>query len=369
MNVHLRKKKLATGNTSLYLDIYTNGKRKYEFLKLYLSKGTTVVDRENNKEVLKLAENIRAKRQLEIQSGAYGFVPDFKKNTDYLKFFEAITQKRKESDIDYNSWLSTLKHLKSFIGRNSVTLSSIDERWLENFKEYLISGSTKKSGEKLSQNSAHHYFNRVLNSLKQAYKDKLIFDNPGERVDYIKQKETKREFLTIEELQKLVSTECRYPVLKNAFLFSALTGLRWSDIQKLTWSEISYSNQTGGSISFKQKKTDKIEILPISKQAREILGEQREPTDKVFSGLKYSAYMNVELSRWIMKAGITKQITFHCARHTNATLLITNGVDVYTVQKLLGHSAIKTTQLYAKLVDQKKIDAVNTIPDLNNNYK
>ncbi|HMG16991.1 MAG TPA: site-specific integrase [Saprospiraceae bacterium] len=365
MKVHLRKKKLATGKISLYLDIYTNGNRQYQFLKLYLEKANTIIDRDNNKQVLQLAENIRAKRQLEIQNGTYGFVPDFKKNIDYLKYFEALTQIRKESDIDFPSWLSCLKHLRLYIGKNQITISDINEKWLEGFKDYLINKSVKKNGEKLSQNSAHHYFNRVLNSLKEAQREKLIIDNPGDRVDYIKQEETKREFLNMEELQKLSSTECRYPVLKNAFLFSALTGLRWSDIQKLTWSEISYSNQTGGSISFKQKKTDKIELLPISKQAREMLGEEKGPGEKVFAGLKYSSYTNVELSRWVMKAGITKQITFHSARHTNATLLITNGVDIYTVSKLLGHSEIKTTQLYAKLVDKKKIEAVNTIPDLN----
>ena len=74
--------------------------------------------------------------------------------------------------------------------------------------------------------------------------------------------------------------------------------------------------------------------------------------------------MNVELSKWVMKAGITKDITFHCARHTHATLLLTNGVDLYTVSKLLGHKDIKTTQIYAKIIDQKKISAVNSIPQL-----
>lgn len=364
MKVHLRKKKLATGNTSLYLDIYFNGKRHYEFLKLYLSKGNNPLDRQSNKETLKLAENIRAKRQLAIQGGTYGFVPEFKKRTDYLEYFETLTQKRKENDIDFSAWMSCLKHLRLFIGKSRVTISEIDERWLEDFKDYLLNRAVKTSGDNLSQNSAHHYFNRILGSLKQAYKEKLIIDNPGERVGYIEQAETKREFLTMEELQKLASTECRYPVLKNAFLFSALTGLRWSDIQKLTWSEIKNSKQTGWAISFKQKKTEGVEFLPISKQARELLGDEKAPEERVFIGLKYSAYMNVELSRWVMKAGITKQITFHCARHTNATLLLTNGVDIYTVSKLLGHREIKTTLVYAKIIDQKKIEAVNALPAL-----
>ena len=74
--------------------------------------------------------------------------------------------------------------------------------------------------------------------------------------------------------------------------------------------------------------------------------------------------MNVELSKWVMKAKITKDITFHCARHTNATLLLTNGTDLYTVSKLLGHKDIKTTQIYAKIIDEKKRQAVNSIPQI-----
>jgi integrase len=364
MKVQLRKRKLANGNTSLYLDIYSNGKRYYEFLKLHLSKGGNPLDRNSNKQTLKLAENIRAKRQLEIQSGIYGFVADFKKHTDYLEYFEGLTQKRKERGIDYSAWMSCQKHLRLFMGKERLSISQINEKWLEDFKDYLLNEANTKSEKGLAQNSAHHYFNRVLASLKQAFKDKLISDNPGDRVGYIEQAETHREFLTEEELQRLAKASCRYPVLKNAFLFSALTGLRWSDIQKLTWSEVQQSKKTGGAISFKQKKTKGVEFLPISKQAREMLGKKRADEERVFLGLKYSSYMNVALARWVMEAKITKQITFHSARHTNATLLLTKGVDIYTVSKLLGHREIKTTQVYAKIIDSKKIEAVNTLPEL-----
>ena len=73
-----------------------------------------------------------------------------------------------------------------------------------------------------------------------------------------------------------------------------------------------------------------------------------------FTGLKYSSYVNVELSKWMMRAGITKDITFHCARHTHAVLQLTLGTDIYTVSKLLGHKNLKTTEIYAKIVDEKK---------------
>ena len=92
-----------------------------------------------------------------------------------------------------------------------------------------------------------------------------------------------------------------------------------------------------------------------------MLGEEQEQTERVFKGLKYSAWHNVKLAQWVLRAGITKNITFHCARHTYATLQLTMGTDIYTVSKLLGHRELKTTQIYAKVIDNKKKEAANKI--------
>lgn len=366
MQVKLREKKLRDGRTSFYLDIYADGKRSYEFLKLYLVPVKNAFDRDHNKQTKMQALSLCAKRQLDVQSASHGLVSPTKRGLTLLDYFETETNKRRERDVDYSSWMSALKHLKGFIGKEHVLLSAIDEGWLERFKEYLIYDAKKTSGERISQNSAHHYFNRIKLCFKVAYRDKIIADNPADRVDYIEQKETKREFLTMEELQKLAQTECRYPILKTAFIFSCLTGLRWADIQQLTWSEVRFDEKTGWGIYFTQKKTDGVEYLPMSDQARKLLGEERgEPDDRVFLGLKYSGHHNDELVKWCLRAGITKHITFHCARHTNATLLLANGVDIYTVSKLLGHKELQTTQIYAKLVNEKKIEAVNKIPQIN----
>ena len=144
-------------------------------------------------------------------------------------------------------------------------------------------------------------------------------------------------------------------------LFSALTGMRFGDVHKLTWSEVRYSDKDGYSVSFRQKKTDGVEVLPISNQARELMGEAGEADQRVFTGLKYSAWHNVILRQWVLKAGITKDITFHCFRHTFATLQLTEGTDIYTVSKMLGHRELRTTQIYAKIIDEKKREAANKI--------
>jgi integrase len=120
---------------------------------------------------------------------------------------------------------------------------------------------------------------------------------------------------------------------------------------------------------FKQKKTAGQEYQFISGQARKLLGQRRQTTDRVFKGLKYGAHFNNHILKWCMRAGITKHITFHSARHTHAVLLLENGADIYTVSKILGHKEIRTTQVYAKIVDKKKKEAAYLIPELEMDYE
>jgi integrase len=151
------------------------------------------------------------------------------------------------------------------------------------------------------------------------------------------------------------------PILKNAFLFSALTGLRFSDIQKLTWNEVQHSTENGYYIRFQQKKTKGQETLPISEEANSLLGNRGNSGNKVFQGLTYSDFNNQKLREWMIRSGIEKDITFHCARHTYATLQLSLGTDVFTVSRLLGHKSMKTTEIYLKIIDEKKKQAANRI--------
>ncbi len=364
MKVTLRQRTKGD-KISLYLDYYHQGKRSYEYLQLYLypepEKGKlTKEQKKENKDTLTLAETIRAKRHLEVQNGVYGMQDSSKLKGSFIKYMEHLMEKRKDSKGNYDNWDSSLKHLKKF-AKHDVTFSEIDKQWLEDFKDYLKHEAETPAKRKLSQNSCYSYFNKVRAALKQAFKDGIIARNPADQVSGFKQAEPQREFLTLEELQAAANTECEIPIIKDAFIFSALTGLRWSDINKLIWSEVQHSEKNGWYIRFRQKKTKGAETLPISEQARNILGEKGEPTERVFRGLQYSAWHNLKLQQWMMKAGISKTITFHCARHTYATLQLSLGTDIYTVSKLLGHRELKTTQIYAKIIDEKKQEAANRI--------
>jgi integrase len=229
---------------------------------------------------------------------------------------------------------------------------------------YKRKGNDLADAKPLSQNSKVSYFNKLRACINQAFEDRIIPINPLRGVEGFKQDETERAYLTLDEVKKLSKTACKYPVLKRAFMFSCLTGLRKSDIEKMTWSEIQKLGDHT-RIIFKQKKTGGQEYLDINKQAETYLGEPGKSTDRVFAGFRYNSQTLLELRRWALASGISKDFTFHAGRHTFAVMMLDLGADIYTVSKLLGHKELSTTQIYAKVLDKKKQDAVNLIPDIN----
>ncbi|MBN1988732.1 MAG: site-specific integrase [Bacteroidales bacterium] len=406
IKVTLREKIISNGRKSLYLDFYpeiihpdTGKLTRREFLGMYvyidksdlkkhikeqkqlgknidalkkIEKGLkplTPIQEKHNADTIEVAESIKEKRQNQLKKPEI-YSPLEKERLKvialgekcFVEYFRQMATKRKEAT--HTVWLSALNYLEEFTKDTggSVKFADLNQSFFENFKGFLTSTKSKRSDKALlAQNSAVSYFNKVKAALKQAYKDGILQTDLNARIAPIKQAETKREYLTIEELNQLVKTPCNNILLKRAALFSALTGLRFSDIQKLTWGEIEYIAGEGYVLKFQQKKTKGIENLPISEQAVNLLGEPKNPTDSVFDGLTYSAYQNKHLFQWLGAAGITKNITFHCFRHTFATLQLYNGTDIYTVSKMLGHKDLKTTQVYAKIVDDAKRKAANRI--------
>lgn len=353
MTVTLRKRELKDkGRFALYLDLYIDKKQYQENLKLYLEneKGNPI-NKQMNKQTLAIADRIRVERLHQLQNETFGFKKPSKTYINFNKFFNELWKERQKTGVNFSSWDSVYKHLNNF--NKTILFTELNERLMEEFKAFLLA--------RMKQNSASQYFNIFKHSVHEAFRRKLLKDNPADNVKFIKEVETHREFLTIEEIQKLIYTDCRYSALKRAFLFSCFTGLRWSDVNKLTWEEIRFENETY-SIVYTQKKTNHAEQLPISDNAVKLLGERGENKERVFVGLKYSAYFNTELLRWCLKAGITKHITFHCGRHSAAIMLLNSNVDFFTVSKLLGHKELRTTAIYAKVLNQTKIDAVNKIP-------
>lgn len=406
--VTLRQKKISKGRNSLYLDFYppiphpeTGEPTRREFLGMYLfidkaevkkelqdkkSKGQNTdtlkklydqlkplspIDKTHNTETLRIAESVRQKRENFINKPE--IYSEYEKeqlrlkelgDIDFVEYYEKLAHKRKNSSHD--NWMSALNYLKTFTG-GKLRFANLTEKFLEDFKEYLLTTKSVKSNKTtLSQNSAVSYFNKIKATLKQAYKDGILQTNLNAKVEPIKAVETRREFLTLEELNTLAKTPCNNPLLKRVALFSSLTGLRFSDIKKMTWKELEYIDGKGYFLNFDQQKTKGVEVHPISEQAYGFTEGTNNPKDMsqeklVFEGLRYTSYHDKHLFQWLGVAGITKNITFHCFRHTFATLQLTKGTDIYTVSKMLGHKNLRTTQIYAKVVDEAKREAADKI--------
>lgn len=330
MNVSLTKTKLKKDMFALGLCFYYEKKESHKSLQLRIFQTPkTPSEKEHNKKTLALAEVIRAKRLLEMQEGHYNHHTGFKSQANFLEYFKKLVRERKSNEGNYGNWTSAYKHLVAYNNGEVLRFCDCNEIFIDGFKKYLQTAKITKSNTSLSTNSAISYLNKLKAALTQAFVDRIISENPGKRVKGIKPEETNRLFLLEEELKKLAITDCEYPLLKNAFLFSCLTGLRWSDINKLTWEEVVFSEtEQQYSINFRQKKTKGLQYNPISLEAFKLLGTRSDNLERVFKGLKYSAWNNHLLQEWIWKdADIKKKITFHCARHTYATLLLTSGAD------------------------------------------
>lgn len=282
---------------------------------------------------------------------------------DFIKYFEDLRDKRHQNSsksIRVN-WDREVKLMKIFTEGKPMIFSTIDMNLLEDYKNFLINapqGGSKKGT--ITRNTASTYFSIFKAGLHQAFIDGYLTVDIAAKAKNIAYSDKQREYLTIDELNTLAATPCDRPIMKRASLFSALTGMRHSDIQKLKWKEIIKDGEHY-RILFTQQKTKGVQYMPISDQAYQLCGERGEPDRLVFEGLQDPSWINKPLERWIKAAGITKHITFHCFRHTYATLQLTNGTDIYTVSKMLGHTKVTTTQIYAKIVDEKKEQAADTI--------
>jgi integrase len=325
----------------------------------------TADQKEHNKDVLSFAEQLRRRRESEINKPEiYSthekeiFEMNERMSKNFVTYFKKLADSRQTSNHD--NWISAFHYLQSFT-KGTILFRNLDEEFCNNFRNYLLTTKSNRSDKTtLSQNSALSYFNKFKASLKQAYREKYLRFDLNQMIPCIRPIETRRNFLTIEELNLLVETKCSNPILKNAALFSALTGLRFSDIAKLVWGEIIHIDGNGYFLQFVQQKTGGVETLPISVEAYSLLGKSKSAEIKVFEGLNdRDRYYYFPL--WASKAGITKDVTFHCLRHTYATLQLSAGTDIYTVSKMLGHRELKTTQVYAKVMDKTKRDATTRI--------
>lgn len=358
--VTLRQRKLNSGKITLYLDFYpavhnpkTGKLSRREYLGLYIiDNPANVLEKRINKEKLSIAETIRAQRELDIIKGKVGFIDIDIQKEDFLTYF------KERIPSNNQKWTCVFEHFKRYCN-NSCQMQDLTTEFCDGFRTYLLNtGQLINPERKLNVNSAAGYWSTFRGLLAKAYRDNKLSENINEFLDSIDTVDTHRQYLTIDELRTLANTPCEYDVMKRASLFSCLTGLRFGDIRDLAWDNITSYPDGGYCIRITTEKTESSTTLPITDEAYALCGKPGR--GNVFKDLTYNLITN-NLADWIESAGITKKITFHCFRHTYATLLLSSGTDIYTVSKMLTHKNVGTTQIYTEVMDADKRKAVERL--------
>ena len=365
--VRIRFRKLKDGSQSVYLDCYRNGERTYEYLKMYLVPETSPRAKELNASVMESANYIKAQRIMEITNAESGL----KKSkllskqllTDVMK--EYAEQVKKNGSDSYKNIEQVSKTLVQYKG-DKVMLYQVDKDFVLGYINFLKEVYRSKRNKPISNTTANGYCIVFSAALNMAVRREYIDENPFKKIaaaDKIKRNESPRTYLTIEEVKKLMDTPIKQgrEDIKQAFLFSVFCGLRRSDIRQLKWLDITQDNGQWRCMVIMEKTTTPI-YLPLSKSAMQWLPERGFSTDAdlVFNTLPCNTLIGDIIKQWAKDAGIVnKVVTYHTSRHTFGTMMLTLGADLYTVSKLMGHKSIETTKIYAKIIDQKKDDAVN----------
>lgn len=408
--VKLRKKAISSGY-SLYLEYANNYRQEKIYLRIHLSKGDTPLRRKNDTDTWNKAEEIRQaiedfiiKNKAQTLEFAYKLYVDSvnqeteeeaKKNLTLVEYLQAFKEEKARTGQSKSlavTITNLIKYVADFTDSEKVLLTDVSKEWLEEFLMYLGKTnsfvrnrfkkgsnvenvtSNEKTNKPLAKSTAKLYYNTFICALGAAESDGLII-NPARRVKaedkkVIKGEGTQREFLTAEELGRMETTLMRNEETKRAFLFACYTGLRISDICSLTYGDIKQEQAaTGQRIYIVRKtmvKTRRVVSVPLSKKALSYLPadfSQKSKDTKVFN-LPTVGAVNDSLKTWTKDAKVDKVVTFHTSRHTFATLALTLGVDVFTTSKLLGHQNVRTTQIYAEVIDAKKEQAISLFDTL-----
>lgn len=361
----LRQRTLADGRVSLFIDHAVNGKHEYEFLKLYLLPETSEkIRRENARTLRKAEEIIHEKCEALIEDKAESIKKQDKSCILLCDYIDILISRYKEKGMNsYQGLVTARLNFEKF--RPGCRLCDIDKKFCLDFREWLMSYRSPKTGRALAKRTVFGYFWHLADILHNAVCMGYIRSNPWKLLDTsekIKAPQTTRGFLTLEEVDILEKTPYKYENIRRAFLFCCFCGLRISDMLNLRWQNISRSGDTV-MLSIIMRKTAKPISVPLSSKAVGYLPERGDaPSDShVFVGLPSEPTITKHLRKWIEECGICKNIHFHMSRHTFGTMLITAGVDLYTASKMLGHSDVRATQVYAKIIDRKKTEAMDLL--------
>lgn len=357
MGVSVREVKLKEGGVSFSLDIYYKGQRQQV-------KTEIRSERPDGREYLKAKRQaeIRANeldKQLQIDPSAV-FMGKARRASCFIEYFKEVAFDEKKG---YSIYQCTLKHLRDFNGSSPLFMQTVSLVWAERFRAYLDALPIKET-------TKLNYLRALKAILNKAVSENLIPDF-SRKLKPFKKNDTLPKFLSVEQVKTLEAAQCGNPAVKAGFLFSCFTGLRVSDVERLQFSDIQQDGERV-TIRYKMQKTQRWQFLPLGAQALKYLEAGKKlhaelPKDEkgqdalVFALPTRSTSMKV-LARWGKSAELPFPLGWHCGRHSFAVLSLANGVELFAVSKLLGHSSINMTQIYAKVLDQQKVAAMDKLP-------
>lgn len=400
-NPKLMGRALLNGRTKLYLEYYygatkaTSKKgntyikidRETEMLGLYLWRAPrTPQERLQNKETLEIAKRIRYERSQELLERAEGYRLKINKDINFIawmwSYYEAYTKADKrhikrayDCFVDYlvdpddkykpkPDWeKKQVEKAKKEKARRVHALKlkpqQLTKKMMEGFTEYLQ--------KRFRGDGPHTLYGRFKKIIKAATEADVIRKNPCLGV-VIKVDDgvLKKEVLSIDETKQLIAThyDGENPEIRRAFIFCLYSGLRWCDVKDLTYANVDYANRV---LRFEQAKTKGHSsasgvVIPLNDGLLNLLGKG-ERNALIFTLPSHTMCLKA-LRHWTARAGIEKHITWHCARHSFATNILSNGANIKTVASLLGHSGLKYTEKYTRAVDSLKEAAINSLPEL-----
>jgi site-specific recombinase XerD len=353
MGVSVREITLKEGGVSFSIDIYFKGQRQQV-------KTDIQAEKPKGREYQKARRQAEAKAadledQLKIDPAAV-FLGKERRGNDFLEYFEKVMRDEKKSESSYRN---ALKHLRDFNGVKPLPMANICQTWAERFRAYVDALSLKET-------TKQNYLLALKIILKRAAEENLIPDF-SRKIKQFGKNDVALKYLTVEQIKTLEATPCNLPAIKAAFLFSCFSGLRVSDLEALKDGDIQQDGDRV-TIRFKAQKTQRWERLTLGAQALKYLDEAKKQHKDTETGdsrvfLLPSKAWSVKVVRaWGAAAGIPFNLGFHCGRHSFAVLSLQNGVDLYTLSKLMGHATITATQIYAKVVDETKTAAMDKLP-------
>lgn len=343
--VQIYQRQTATGKT-IYLHYTQNGRQVRESTGLRLTGNKT-----QDTETQKAAALLQANKINELLTSRTGLNTDGLKGKILLTDFcadLAETYKREGRKSRETAEKNLIKHLQAY--KPKARLTDIDKAFCRGFIDYL------QTRTRLKATSIVAIYRNLAAAINRAIKADIIAVNYAARVERPTAKQPERVFLTENELKAFAAVEAEGAAkeVQAAFLFSCLSGLRYSDISRLTADNITATGE-GLKLNITTKKTGKQISFTLSGTAAAIISERLEAKAGRLFNLPVLVGIERHVKRIAERAGISgKNVTFHTARHTFATLLLSRGADIYTISEMLAHSNIRTTQIYAKIVDAKK---------------